>query len=295
MQKNIYNTYTNTKPAILHNTTFSSLRNVEDKHSIFLKQFNYYKNINYNFNNTKELSMITYSNFEKKTLLEKHCDNTGINLKVYGKNIDDWVSNYNSKIKLIYEACRKEESKYILGLDSDDVIIIDSPKNILSKFKKMNTKLLFGSEVAMTKNRRKISDLYNYYISKCPSNSLFPFLNSGMWIGERKYALSFFKKVLEYPPREEDPKSDQLVIATVIKDKDLIGEIDLDYNCDIFQNLTSLLPEKFISEEMNSANKNLLKISLKFNIFRYNFKSSIIVLLKNYMPKLYSMLKNKKI
>ena len=134
-----------------------------------------------------------------------------------GKGID-W--NYNTiKIRLFLDYLKKSNSKYVMGLDGSDVVVIDNPEIILERYLKYykDKKLVFASELTsfpkyykwqeevfskdakVSKTNLGSSELYRY---NWPSNKLennkYCFLNAGCWIGEREYVIKFFESIEKY-------------------------------------------------------------------------------------------------
>ena len=203
----------------------------------------------------EELTIVTWSNYKTPTVLEQTCQHLGIPLKVYGRNIKDWTSNYECKLKLAYIACCKEKTKYIMALDSRDIIILSNPKEILNEFKSINTKMLIGAEI----NPRKIPQDIKKFWDNIPEAKIGPFryLNAGQWIAEREFAKQFFEQALKVPPRKKKIQSDQLVLSHTLcySQKNFYPSLKLDYTCRIFQVAGPVDPINTIKESNNKEKK----------------------------------------
>jgi hypothetical protein len=190
----------------------------------------------------KDVTIITWNNCQKGPL-EESLDSMKIKYVVMGKEIKKWNNIF--KIKLTNEALERVTTKYTIGLDSCDVIVLDDPNKIVSRFKRMNCKMLFNSQSCCYP--RKDSKGQNYDFVEY-ENSLIEnrgidncYLNAGAWVGETDFCIKFFNKcedILENNNfnREEEVYwtiSDQAYIRKTFM---LFGDcVKLDYNNFIFQ------------------------------------------------------------
>jgi hypothetical protein len=124
---------------------------------------------------TVESEPITKFNGVAGTSLINSCKKFGIDLKIFGQGVANF--RLSTKVDLVRNFSKSlDDSDLVLFLDFRDTIILDRPENIIEKFLKMDTKLLFGAELFCT-----------------PANSLaehFPkvehkskYLNSGLYMG----------------------------------------------------------------------------------------------------------------
>ncbi len=223
-----------------------------------------------------ELSIVTWSNFKEPTVLEKTCCHLGIPLNVYGKNIEHWTSNYKNKIDLMLSACSREKTKYIMGLDSVDVVILAPPSEILEEFRKINSKMIFSSEINLAFLSGK-SEIHQFFNSEWTSNKTpFKYLNAGGWIAEREFAKRFFQKTRTLPPHPEKPSSDQVVVSqSLCHNEEFHEKIDLDRTCKIFQVYTSKTSKYFLTDSAGESEfmRRVKKIQGIFHQFyTYTFK-----------------------
>ena len=143
------NNIDNTWPLIYHG-------NGESKHS---NLFNNIKELNFKDKNWIEnnpfdddITVITWSIPEERTILEDCFDKMGILDKLIIIPIEK-PFNWLDKIKKTKEYLKYVKTKYIMGLDSTDVIIsIDDDgkgrlwEQLIDTFKKLNCKLVYNAE-----------------------------------------------------------------------------------------------------------------------------------------------------
>jgi len=197
-----------------------------------------------------DLSVITWNN-QEQSCCEKSLAMKNIKYNVLGRNIDNW--NNLLKFFLISDFCKHSKEKYCIGLDAFDVVFFGEPYICVDRFLKMNKKLVFNSEKNFYPNcqSKYFQECKNHQSEK--NNSLFRFLNSGAWIGYTEYCQSFFEeaskiKLWESSDCDEHKlikNCDQSVIHGLYKKYDL--DVDVDFNCRIFQNLSHVKDEVRLS------------------------------------------------
>jgi hypothetical protein len=69
-----------------------------------------------------ELTLVTFNNRDYPTVLESMCHRHNIDIIVVGKNITDWYGI--SKIKALLDCIDKINTRYLLALDGDDLLIV---------------------------------------------------------------------------------------------------------------------------------------------------------------------------
>jgi hypothetical protein len=195
----------------------------------------------------EELTVMTWSNAAEPTLLERTCERLGLPIKVYGKQVANW-DNYQ-KLLLSYQACCEERSKYIMGVDARDAIILAPPQSILAEFIATRSKMLFGCEPRFAYNELTSGELKSFF-DALPGATDTPvrYLNSGQWIAERELARSLFKAALDLNLWQLGTRRDQSWIAyAMLRSKDLRNAIALDYECRVFQVHIADLPDDYVT------------------------------------------------
>ena len=234
------NNYTGTYPMVYHQPGALT----KDSHDTLLKLSRMIlEGPSKKFSCPEDLAIVTWNN-RNTSILEKVCEHLGVLLKTYGKGVNKWKGHYETKLRLMHEACLNEKTKYVMGLDSRDLILSAPPKQILDEFKKMNVRMLFGGESQAEKGGfyQKMPDLKKFFKSLArrekenSKGSPFIYLNAGQWIAERTVALKIFERALLNVPRPELLNDDQCAITDALSnDTDLQSQIKIDYQCKIFQ------------------------------------------------------------
>lgn len=295
----IKNTYTGKRPMTYHETGCPLKRDIKGIPNYLPELTNQIiKMPKRDIGIPSDLTIVTWNNYTSESILEKTCKHLGIPLQVHGKDLTDWCTNFKCKINLMYESCLKANTKYVLGLDSRDLIMVATPHQILEKFKKMKAKMLFGGTIK-TSNFYKGADDLLKFMAELPKarRSIFRNLNGGQWIAEKEFALELFKKALEYPPRIEKPESDQIVLTHALcYNPELSKKTKIDYKCEIFQIRTEVVPILFNYKRKDSFFYDLyLKLASRITFMEYILERKKMKFLKNLLrlvgvnSKLYRM------
>lgn len=182
----------------------------------------------------KNLTIFTWNNGHTAMgVFEKSMQHLGIPCLVLGKGIKDW-QNSKHKPLLTYEALKNIKTKYIMGVDSRDAILIDDPQKILDRFlSDFNCDLVFSADLM---NWPNIAE-FKKFEDNCAknSNSDYKYLNSGAFIGKREFCYDFFEIATKTPPTPKAPKADQGILKQVFMD--FYPKVQLDYHCKLFQNI----------------------------------------------------------
>jgi hypothetical protein len=97
------------------------------------------------FENSPDLTLITYNSRGIPCLLERSCEYVGLNgLVALGKGIPWW--DVTHKISLVSEYLRScRPTKYVMCLDGDDVLVIAPPQEALDRYLQAGAEMLFSS------------------------------------------------------------------------------------------------------------------------------------------------------
>jgi hypothetical protein len=158
------------------------------------KWFEFLNQRSNSFFELKEATIITWNN-KSKGPLEDSLDKMGVKYIVLGKDINCW--NNVIKIKLTNEILDKISTKYVIGLDSCDVIVLDDPNKIVQRFKKMNCKILFNSQCycyPRINQNGENHDFVEFEKKLNIKNYKDCYLNAGAWVGETEFCKKFFQK-----------------------------------------------------------------------------------------------------
>lgn len=182
----------------------------------------------------ENLTIFTWNNgHEAMGIFEKSMEHLGIPCMILGAGVENW-QNSKHKPLLTYEALKNIKTKYIMGIDSRDAILIDDPNKILQLFlKNFDCDLVFSADLM---NWPNIAE-FKKFEDKCAESfkSDYKYLNSGAFIGKRDFCLDFFKKASETEPAKQAPKADQGIFKRIFMD--YFPKVQLDYHCQLFQNI----------------------------------------------------------
>jgi hypothetical protein len=203
----IYNSYYRTFPLVLHKPGGNSVSfwdKMVDK--LFLSTIDVAI--------PKELSIVTCNNKIEPSILEKNLDHLSMPYTVLGKGIKNWKNPL--KLKLFIEEFKKCKTKYVLGLDAFDVILLGCPSEIVKRFIEMDCKLE----------------------EKIGCGHKFPYLNAGVFIGETEFCLNFYEQSYKIGLNsfKNNPwilESEQLFLKNSFEF--FHPDVKLDYCCEIFQ------------------------------------------------------------
>lgn len=229
----VKNLITNTYPCVIH---------APDENNIWkqiLDTFN--KSPCFQSSNCDEILIVTWNNFES-SVLEECLIKRQIPFSVLGKHIPIW--NNLQKFVLTLDIIENSKCEYILGLDSHDVLLLGDLTNILKKFKSKNCEILFNCEKKFYPNFNNKYFVENKNFQQKVSKSCFKYLNSGCWIGKKDFCKKLFEEcskvrlweMFDCTNKLKLYNCDQSVVHGVFKK--YYPKIQLDYNCDIFFNIS---------------------------------------------------------
>jgi hypothetical protein len=182
-----------------------------------------------------DLTILTWNNRPQPGVLQQCLDHLGIEHLVLGQNITDWKNLL--KNRLTAEALEGVQTRYVMGLDAPDVLLLGHPQQVLDRFRRdFACRLLFGAEIHCFP---EVDELRRFENSLPKAvTSPWHYLNSGMWIGETAFCREFFAAACETEPWDGDERflrSDQGVLKKVLRR--FYPGADLDYGCRLFQNI----------------------------------------------------------
>ena len=195
---------------------------------------NFFSSPPQNFGNVDDLTIMTWNNgHEAMGILEKSLDHLGVPYLVKGEGIKKWI-NSKHKPQLTFEAVNEIKTKYVLGIDSRDAIVLDNPQKIITRFEHdFSCELVFGADRLNWPNLEK----FKIFEESIPEarNSEFCFLNGGIWIGKTEFCKVFFQAAVQTEALPEAPDSEQGILKQLfIK---YYPKVQLDYECKMFQNI----------------------------------------------------------
>ena len=142
-----------------------------------------------------DVEVITWSSYDTPTLLECVCDQMQIPLTVLrpAKGVE-WRNML--KVELLIDHLKTSKATYIIGLDADDVILLDSPDEIVSRFEAQfpATSLLYNASKVRWPRKfcPPVKDCDKFergFTARCKH------LNAGAFIGHREVVQDFYEQV----------------------------------------------------------------------------------------------------
>ena len=162
------------------------------------------------------LTILTWNSRREPGVLQQCLDHLGVPHVVLGQGIRDWRNLL--KNRLTRDALDEVTTKYVMGIDASDALVLGHPQAILDRFKaQFSCKLLLGAE---THCFPEIAELRRFEDSLPGATSPWHYLNSGMWIGETAFCREFFRVAAEtdpWPGDERFQRSDQGVLKKVFR------------------------------------------------------------------------------
>lgn len=248
----LLNTLFNTRPIVLHAPCIE--HEAENSRKIFLNIKNKFLSCPPATCVPDNYTLITW-NTKETSHLQDSLDHLGVDYHLLSYPQDEWINT--KKIDLTYNFLDKVETKYLIGIDALDAIVLDDPQKIVDRFKSKDCKMLFNATVVSYPDYRedsKISQLVDRSCTRIEDiefhknikiNSPFKYLNAGAWIADTDFCKKFYKRVLEKDallreifevnPEEQFQdyiESEQLRIRLAAVTFD---EVEIDYKCEIFQ------------------------------------------------------------
>jgi hypothetical protein len=142
--------------------------------------------------NELNITFITYSNYQYKTLVEKSYEKFDITPIVLAKGIKSW--NWMCKVKPVYDYISTlEDEDIIISTDANDIVLAKSPNGLLDTFKNFNCEILFCNTNA---NWPPDSDC-NSFEEKVYGNSFHNHLSAGAYIGKVFFVKKILKEIIE--------------------------------------------------------------------------------------------------
>jgi len=179
-----------------------------------------------------------YSNYKQLGLFEKYCARLKINCTVLSSD-KAWTNRL--KIPLTLEFLKTTNKDFVLGADSSDVFAYGLPS--IDLLDQTNCDMLLNSERQFWPG--KLSDI-KLFEETC-EQGYFRYLNSGLWIARRCYAIKVFEKLNGLVNANACPefhKSDQVLFKTLYMTE--YPKMKLDTMCQAFLNISHLTSEELV-------------------------------------------------
>jgi hypothetical protein len=136
-----------------------------------------------------ELTVLTWNSRPGKGVLEQCLDARGIPHVVLGRNLPVWRNCY--KLYLTADVLPRVSTPYVMALDADDVLVVDSLPAILRAYQAFGCDIVFGAERQSWPDVEAIARF-----ERSIAESDYRHLNSGAWIGRTEACVRFFDDCL---------------------------------------------------------------------------------------------------
>jgi FkbM family methyltransferase len=191
---------------------------------------------------TADVELITWSSYDKPTLLERVCDQMRIPLTVLRPEPGIEWSNM-LKPELLIKHLETSKSRYVIGLDADDIIILDSPDQIVKRFIEMypDSSLIYNASKVRWP-RKMCPPVKECNAFERTFNDRCKYLNAGAFVGNRETVLDFYKQVMAverdkiFHPIYRKREQPSVRVAAFPSN---YPTIDIDRDCAIFQHMLS--------------------------------------------------------
>lgn len=184
----------------------------------------------------RDVEVITWDTKQRKSLLMNSLAEFHVSPINLAHGITDWRNI--DKARLTADYLEYSESKYVIGLDSWDVLCAEHPMTALRRFREMfNCRMLFNA--ATIAYPRPFTEIALASVDKFESEIDAPYrhLNAGAWIAEREFAVDFFREVYRlgvsgiFDKRLTGREQPAVKLAAFVSTDD----IEIDSKCVIFQ------------------------------------------------------------
>ena len=183
-----------------------------------------------------EVTVITWNSRPAKGVLQKCLDWRGVPYVTLGTTLSSWRNCY--KAYLNADLLPRIKTPYVMGLDADDVLMLQPLRDILEAFRAFECDVVFGSE------RQSWPDVESLArFERSIAQSPYCHLNSGAWIGRTEACARLFNDAID--ENLDDILAAKRTMLTMYDDQGLTRKAfrrhhpaaQLDYQCRIFQAL----------------------------------------------------------
>lgn len=191
------------------------------------------------------LTILTWNNF-RSSPLEECLLRRKVPFVTTGKEVTVW--NNLQKFILNLKVLHDYDTKYFMGLDAHDVLMLGDPAEIVRRFEKLDCDLLFNAETYFYPDFSIDYYQENKAFQTSIARGKYRYLNSGSWIGRREFCTAFFEECVGIRVWEMFDctgylklyNCDQSVVHGVFKKH--YPRVKLDYDCKVFFNMAKIDP-----------------------------------------------------
>lgn len=185
-----------------------------------------------------DLTIVTYNNgpegYNGKTngLFEQSLHRAGVdNFHVLGEGVKAWMNKL--KISLLEQFIKHVKTEYILSSDSSDVLLIRGLEGLVDDFRTFNCEMVFNGEKNIWPT--DLSQVIVDFEKRVAGDSVFPFLNAGLWIARTEFVRSKIGEIKRYTFQTKHLLSEQIHYKQFYFNYH--PQVQVDFRCKMFQNV----------------------------------------------------------
>jgi hypothetical protein len=180
----------------------------------------------------------------------------GISPLVLGQQVKPWSNR--AKFRLTAEALAQVTTPLVIGADSADVVFLDNPQLLVERFRQhFRCKLIFNATGSRCWPELPELTEFQTSLPMVPVVQGRHWINSGLFIGETKFAAKYFATLAKERPVAGFEGSDQAVVMRTWRD--WYPEVQADYLCLLFQWFNESLQIMHLQRPQASRQKQLVE------------------------------------
>ena len=263
---NLKNTLFNTEPFLVH-MNGSHLKNSAGR-KLRSELFNYIDNNIYEGQGgIRDTTYFICTSYEgRETNIEKTFKFFKVPYVVRGRGMKGWVNTM--KAGLLAEYLPNITTKYTMGIDSHDVLLLKDANGMIDTFENdFDCDMLFNGELVSYPENEELANFEKFIYGESP----FRYLNSGVWIAKTDFLKEVIGDILEF--RSSRPKSDQEIYRKL--HRKYFPRVQVDNKCKLFQCTCSAIKKHLRESQWKSDSDNLNEIIIE-KIDDVNFELKLI-------------------
>ena len=219
-----------TNPVIIHYNGYAKA-NISEHHYFDTMQRRFFSEPSRNIGSVKDLTIVTWNSFQNKSLVERSLEHLGVPHLVLGKDAANKPWNHFYKIETLLGAIGSISTKYILGLDAFDVMVLDDPAKVVERFERsFKCDLLYNASVYEWPK-----DYHTRQFEENASRTAFRYLNGGIFIGNTEYIKYVLDMAVKLRKEMQVELTEQPLLRILYRL--LYPRVQIDSRCAIFQTL----------------------------------------------------------
>ena len=261
---NLHNTLFNTNPYIFH-MNGSHLKNTAGR-KLRTEVFNFINNNKYKGEGgIRDTTYFVCSSYgERETNIEKTFKFFRVPYVMKGRGTQGWANTM--KAGLLADYLPEINTKYTMGIDSHDVLLLKDANGIVDTFEnEFDCDMLFNAELVSYPENEELAAFEKSIYGDSP----FRYLNSGVWIAKTDFLKRVIGDILQL--KSSRPKSDQEIYRKL--HKKYFPRVQIDSRCKIFQCTCSALSEHLRRSQLEEVKDNLNEVIIdKINDTNFDLK-----------------------